>query len=52
MKSDIREAADARMVVEECLRRARAAQAIADRWSQKQADEAATAAGVLVRRAV
>src|SRR5690242_9411924 len=33
------------MSVRELIARARAAQAIADGWSQKQADEAATAAG-------
>ena len=37
--------ADARTVVRESIARARAAQAIADRWSQQQADEAAIAAG-------
>src|SRR5690349_13244763 len=36
---------DARAVVREVIARARAAQAIADRWTQAEADEAAVAAG-------
>ena len=36
---------DARVVVREVIARARAAQAIADRWTQAEADEAAVAAG-------
>ena len=37
--------ADAATVVRDLIARARAAQAIADRWTQQQADEAAVAAG-------
>jgi sulfoacetaldehyde dehydrogenase len=45
MHSVIARDSDARAIVRDCMRRARAAQAIADRWTQAQADEAATAAG-------
>ena len=36
---------DARAIVRDCVARARAAQSIADVWTQEQADEAAVAAG-------
>jgi sulfoacetaldehyde dehydrogenase len=45
MESSIANDADARAVVGDVVARARAAQAIADRWTQVEADEAAVAAG-------
>ena len=45
MRSGISAAADAVAIVGACIDRARAAQAIADGWTQEQADEAAVAAG-------
>jgi sulfoacetaldehyde dehydrogenase len=45
MESSIRHEADSPAVVRELIARARAAQAVADGWTQAQADEAAVAAG-------
>ena len=45
MDSTVRQDADARTIVADVVARARAAQSIADRWTQAQADEAAVAAG-------
>lgn len=45
MESSIRQEADSPAIVRELIARARAAQAIADGWTQAQADEAAVAAG-------
>jgi sulfoacetaldehyde dehydrogenase len=45
MESSIRHEADSPAIVRELIARARAAQAIADGWTQAQADEAAVAAG-------
>ena len=45
MEFTVSDEADAREVVGDVVARARAAQSIADRWTQGQADEAAVAAG-------
>ena len=45
MESSIRHEADSPAIVRELIERARAAQAVADGWTQAQADEAAVAAG-------
>src|SRR5579864_5162370 len=45
MESSIRHEADSPAIVRELIERARAAQGIADDWTQAQADEAAVAAG-------
>jgi sulfoacetaldehyde dehydrogenase len=45
MESSIRHEADSPAIVRELIARARAAQALADSWTQAQADEAAVAAG-------
>src|SRR6478672_7730634 len=45
MEFTVKEEADAREVVGDVVARARAAQSVADRWTQGQADEAAVAAG-------
>ena len=45
MESRLTDEADARAVVGDVVARARAAQSIADRWTQAEADEAAVAAG-------
>jgi sulfoacetaldehyde dehydrogenase len=45
MEFTVKEEADARAVVGDVVARARAAQSVADRWTQGQADEAAVAAG-------
>ena len=45
MESSIRHEADSPAIVRELIERARAAQAVADGWTQAQADEAAVAVG-------
>src|SRR6476620_8478594 len=45
MESTLTQEADARTVVGDVVARARAAQSVADRWTQAEADEAAVAAG-------
>src|SRR6478672_1350599 len=45
MEFTVKEEADAREVVGDVVARARAAQSVADRWTQAQADEATVAAG-------
>src|SRR6476646_7628836 len=45
MESTLTQDADPRTVVGDVVARARAAQSVADRWTQAEADEAAVAAG-------